>query len=135
MSLGLKTRDPAPCWGSPGRVRRGRGSLHGRRSLDQSTSVARTMTLHIIRAGSIGGSAEAIWHSRTGELTGDPTIVDRARSMGDVIIHIEDGPEPIDWHDEAMAVPAVMDAAESIYGSPVDHFAYPEDGDPDWTTS
>jgi len=90
------------------------------------------MTLHIIRAGQIGASAEAVWNSRTGQLSGDPTIVDRAKRMGQVTTRIKDGPEPIDWHDEATAVAAVIDAAGSVYGRPVDHFAFPEEGDPVW---
>ena len=88
------------------------------------------MTWHVIRAGPIGTSAEAIWHSRTGELTGDPAIVDRARRMNCVIARLGRGPRPIDWHDGATAVPAVLDAAGSVYGGPVDHYAIPEEGDP-----
>lgn len=90
------------------------------------------MTLHIIRAGQIGASAEAVWNSRTGQLSGDPMIVDRAKRMEWVVTRIKDGPELIDWHDEATAVAAVIDAAGSAYGRPVDHFAFPEEGDPIW---
>jgi hypothetical protein len=88
------------------------------------------MTRHVIRAGPIGTSAEAVWHSRTGELTGDQAIVDRAKRMDCVVTQSERGPRPIDWHDGATAVPAVLDAAGSIYGGPVDHYVIPEEGDP-----
>jgi hypothetical protein len=67
-------------------------------------------------------------------------IVQRAKRMDRVttrikdrvVTRIKDAPEPIDWHDEATAVAAVIDAAGSVYGRPVDHFAFPEEGDPIW---
>ena len=88
------------------------------------------MTRHVIRAGPIGTSAEAVWHSQTGELTGDQAIVHRAKRMDCVVTQSDRGPRPIDWHDGATAVPAVLDAAGSVYGGPVDHYVIPEEGDP-----
>jgi hypothetical protein len=90
------------------------------------------MTLHIIRAGAIGASAQAVWNSRTGQLSGDPTIVHRAKRMKRVFPRFKDGTEPIDWTDESTAIAAVIDAAGSVYGRPVDHFAFPEEGDRIW---
>jgi len=103
---------------------------HGGRRIDPPALTVRTMTRHVIRAGPIGTSAEAIWHSRTGELTGDQAIVDRAMRMDRVITRLGRSPRPIDWHDGTTAVPAVLDAAGSVYGGPVDHFAYPDEGEP-----
>jgi hypothetical protein len=88
------------------------------------------MTVHIIRAGAIGVSAEVVWYSRTGQLTGDPMVVQRAKRMQQWTGPLPGDVAPIDWEDETIAVAAVLEAASSVYGTPVDHFAYPEEGDP-----
>jgi hypothetical protein len=84
---------------------------------------------HVIVAGSAGKFHQATWSSKTGELHGDAPILDRARSMKTITVHLHDGEQTIDWKDSATAVPALMDAAQATYGRPIGHFIHAEEGD------
>lgn len=83
---------------------------------------------HVVAAGPEGTKHPATWSSKTGQLSGDPIIVNRAKRMETVTTHAEDGEVPIDWKDAKTAVPALIDAAQWVYGKPVLHVQFPETG-------
>jgi hypothetical protein len=78
------------------------------------------------------GNQSACWSDRTGELVGDPEIIDAAKAIEVVLGHIEWGPQPVSWAPGSVtATPALVEGARSVFWAQPKLFAIPEAGDPD----
>jgi hypothetical protein len=87
------------------------------------------MARFVIVAGPGIGTGWVEWDSDTHGVSGDDIIVEAALGTEWVSVYPEQAPRKVKWDNKLTATIALLNAAQTIYGLPVEMYEFPDDPD------